>query len=97
MARGNPVGSPFGEHELHNGLAPSGCGNRSGIVVGVAAAADQRRIAQTARGLIERAARGSSRGYAAFAVQRNRADGIVRNGGSKQILLLPRPLSLVFA
>src|SRR5580704_16497452 len=86
---------PLREHQLHDGLAPSGGGSGRAEIVGIAAAADQRRVAETARSFIERApGRGRSRDIA-VAIERDSSDRIVRDGGSEQIVAAGYGLGLI--
>ena len=54
---GHAVDRPLAQHKLHDRLTPSRERHGRGKVIGVATAADQRRIAHPPRGLVERAAR----------------------------------------
>src|SRR5208282_4273548 len=47
---------PLREHQLHDGFAPSGSGSGGAEIIGVAAAADERRVAEAAGSFVERAA-----------------------------------------
>src|SRR6202034_2252964 len=76
----NPIGGPLGEDQLHDRLAPSGGGDGSALVVGVATAADQRGIAEASGSLVQRATGGCGGGDVAVAVECDGADGVVRDG-----------------
>ncbi len=77
-AGGDAVGGPLAENQLHDGFAPSGERNGGGKIVGVAAAADERRIADAAGSLVEGAAGGSSGGKIAVDIESDRAHGVMR-------------------
>jgi len=74
------------------------------LVIRVAPTSDERRIAQTARGLVERAASGSRGGNVAVFIECDCANCIVRNGGREEIsfgvctpgLKLPQALDLAW-
>jgi hypothetical protein len=71
------VDGPLAEDELHDGFAVSGERGGGGEVVGVAAAADEGAVADTAGGFGERAAGGGAGGEVAVGVEREGADGVV--------------------
>ena len=48
----NPVRGPFAEYELHDGLTPAGQGDGAALIIGVAAAAYERGIADASGGLV---------------------------------------------
>ncbi len=75
------INGPLAENELHDGLAPAGEGGGGGLVIGVAAAADQGRIAHAAGRLGERSTGAGAGGEVAVAVDGQRADGVVRVEG----------------
>ena len=50
------IGGPLREHQFHDGFAPSGGGSGRAEIIGITAAADERRIAKAAGSFIERAA-----------------------------------------
>ena len=64
----------LGHDDLHDGFAPAGARDRSGLRVGVAAAANERRIADAPRMLAAGPAGGSARHQAAVNVPCDRAD-----------------------
>jgi len=74
---GYVIGGPLGEDQLHHRFAPSGGGSRGGLVVRIAAAANQRGVAHAPRSLVQRASGGSSRRDVAVAVERKRAHGVM--------------------
>ena len=78
IAGEDAVDCPLAEHELHDGLAPAGERDGGAEVVGVAAAADERGVADAAGRLVERAAGGGGGGEIAAGVERDGADGVVR-------------------
>src|ERR1017187_4844098 len=49
------IGRPLREHELHDGFAPSGSGSGGAEIIGGAAAADAKRVAEAAGSFVERA------------------------------------------
>ena len=71
------VNGPLAEDEFHDGFAPAGERGGSAVVVGVAAAADERRVADTAWRFVEGAAGGCGAGEVAMLVQSNGADGVM--------------------
>ena len=73
-----PVDSPFAQHQLHDRFAPSGKRRGRTAVVGVAAAADQGRVAYPAGGFVQSPAGGSGGGQVAGGVQGHRAHGVMR-------------------
>ena len=75
------IDGPLAEHQFHDGLSPAGERNRGGKIVGVAAAADERRISHASGRFIQRAAGGSSGGKIAAPIESNGADGVVRGAG----------------
>ena len=77
IAGEDAIHGPLAKHQLHDGLAPSGKRDRGAEVVGVAAAADQRRIADASRRLVQRAAGGGGGGEIAAGVECDRADRVV--------------------
>src|ERR1700716_3341261 len=46
---------PLRKHQLHDGFAPSGGGSGGAEIIGIAAAADKRRVPEAPRSFIERA------------------------------------------
>jgi hypothetical protein len=81
---GDSVGSPLAEDELHDGLSPAGEGDGGREIVSIAAAADERGVADPARRLVERASRRGAGGEIAVGIKGNGADGVVgREGGLK--------------
>src|SRR5208282_1345252 len=50
------IGRPLRQHQFHDGFAPSGGGSGGAEIIGITAAADQRRVAEAAGIFIERAA-----------------------------------------
>src|ERR1700761_8445819 len=77
IAGENEIHGPLAKHELHDGLAPAGKRDRGAEIVGIAAAADQRRITDAARRLVQRAASGGGGGEIAAGVERDRTDRVV--------------------
>src|ERR1035441_10280634 len=77
-ARGNAVGGPLAEDQLHDGFAPAGEGDGGGEIVGVTAATDQRGVADTAWSLVEGSAGGGGGGQVAAEVEGDCAHSIVR-------------------
>jgi len=78
-ALADELGGVLGDDKLHHGLAPSGGGDGSRFVVGIAAAADERRVADATGSLVECASGGSGRGDVAFGVEGDGSDGIAGN------------------
>src|ERR1035437_7552603 len=76
-AGGDAVGGPLAEDQLHDGFAPSGERDGGGEIVGVAAAADQRGVADTAGSFVERATGGGGGGEVAAGVESDGANGVV--------------------
>src|SRR5437870_8425928 len=64
-------------HDLHDGFAPAGARDTTGLNVSIAAAADQRRIAYAPRHLAACTAGRSARDQASVAVERHCSDGAV--------------------
>src|SRR5712664_2791265 len=64
----------LGHHDFHDGFAVAGAGNAAGFGVGIAAAADERRIADAARQLATSSARGSGGEEVALAIDGDGAD-----------------------
>ncbi len=92
---GHMVGGPLGEDQLHHRLAPSGGGSSSGFVIRVAAAANQRGVADASRRFVQRATGGGGRRDVAMAVKGNGADGVMRveisalnSAGTAEVALL---------
>jgi hypothetical protein len=69
------IGGHFGHHNFHNAFAVAGAGDSAGFRVGVAAAADERRIADAAGKFAAGAAGGSSGEKMSVLVERHSADG----------------------
>src|SRR5271156_7184871 len=65
----------FGHHNFHDAFAVAGAGNAAGFGIRIAAAADQRGIADAAGKFAAGAAGGSSGEKASFLVESYRADG----------------------
>ena len=76
------VGGPFGQHQFHDGLTPSGAGGGGAEIIGIAAAADQRRVAHAPRILVERAAGGGAGSDVSRRIQRDRAHGVMAGLGA---------------
>ena len=76
-AVGDAVGGPLAEDQLHDGFAPAGEGDGGGEIVGVAAAADEGGVADTAGSLVECATGRGGGGEVAVAVEGYGADGVV--------------------
>ena len=74
----NAVDGPFAQDQLHDGLAPAGERDGGAVVVGIAAAADQRGVADAAGSFVERASGGGGGGEVAVRVEGDGADGVVR-------------------
>jgi len=72
------VGGPLAEDQLHDGFAPAGERDGGGEIVGIAAATDQRGVADTAGSFVEGSTGGGGGGEVAAGVEGNGADGIVR-------------------
>src|ERR1039457_5945634 len=77
-ARGDAVGGPLAEDQLHDGFAPAGEGDGSGEIVGVAAATDEGGVADTAGSFVEGASGGGGGGEIAKGIEGYGADGVVR-------------------
>jgi hypothetical protein len=69
------INGGFGEHHFHDGFAVAGAGNAADFRVGIAAAADQRRIANAAGKLAASPAGGSGGEEASIGVNGDGADG----------------------
>jgi len=69
------IHSRLGHHDFHDGFAVAGAGYAAGFGVGVAAAANERRIADAAGKLAARPAGGSGGKEAAFTIDGHGADG----------------------
>jgi len=67
----------FGKDNFHDGFAVPGAGDAAGFSVGIATAADERRIADTAGKFAAGAAGGSAGEEAALAIESDGADGAV--------------------
>ena len=50
------VRSPLGQDQFHDGFAPAGAGAGSAEIIGVTAAANQRRVADASGSFVERSA-----------------------------------------
>src|ERR1035441_4106234 len=77
-ASGDAVGGPLAKDQLHDGFSPAGEGDSGGEIVGVAAAPDQRGVADTAGRLVEGAAGGGGGGQVAAEVEGYGAHGVMR-------------------
>src|SRR6266852_2668772 len=71
------IHSRLGQDDLHDGFAVAGAGSAAGFGVGVTAAADERRITDTAGELAAGAAGGSAGEKTGIAVKGHGADGAV--------------------
>src|SRR5271157_2190740 len=91
------VGGPLAQHEFHHRLAPSRGGDRGTQVVGIAAATDERRVANASRGFIEGATRRSGGSDIAVTVQRDRTNRVDRAHGTKLVGHLKVALLFGFA
>jgi len=69
------IGGHFGHHNSHDAFAVAGAGDAAGFRVGIAAASDQRRIADAAGKFAAGAARGRAREERAVFVESHSADG----------------------
>ena len=78
---GNSVCSPFSQDKLHDRLAPSRAGDSATLIVGVAAAADERGVSHPSRRLIYCAAGGRGCCQVSIAIEGNGPDGIVPGKG----------------
>ncbi len=76
----HPVDRPFAQHQLHDGLAPSGKRHGRAPVVGVAPTPNDRRIPDPSGGFVQSPSGGGGGGQVAVSVQRNRAHGVMRVG-----------------
>ena len=83
MRGGDAVDSPLAEDELHDGLAPAGERDGGGEIVGVAAAADEGRVADTAGGLREGTTGAGGGGDVAVDVEGYGAYGVVGFEGAR--------------
>ena len=77
VAGEDAIDGPFAEDQLHDGLAPAGERDGGGEIVRIAAAADERGVADAAGSLVERAAGGGAGGEVAAGIERYGADGVV--------------------
>src|SRR5207253_390123 len=85
-----PVDDGFGEHHFGD-LLPIACiGARALADVGIDSAADLRGIADASSRIVARPPCGRSGGKIALRVDGNAADGVVRTGSRRSLLLLPR-------
>lgn len=75
--REDAISSPLAEDKLHDGFAPAGEGDGGAGIIRIAAATDERRIADPARSFVEGATRGSGGGEIAVDVDGDGADGVV--------------------
>jgi len=69
------ISGHFGHYNFHDAFAMAGAGNAAGFRVGIAAASDQRRIADAAGKFAAGAARGRAREERAVFVESHSADG----------------------
>ena len=101
----HPVDRPFGQHQFHDGLAPASKRGGCAAVVGVAAAANDRRVADSPRCLVQGAPGGGGCGQVPGRIQRHRAHGVVgvgrpavegRIGNARAGPRLGRPKALPF-
>jgi hypothetical protein len=76
-ARGDTVGGPLAENQLHDGFAPAGEGDGGGEVVCIAAAPDEGGVADTSGSFVEGATGGGGCGDTAADVEGDGADCVV--------------------
>ena len=76
-AGGDAIGGPFAEDEFHDGFAPAGEGDGSGEIVGIAAATDERRIADAAWCFVEGSAGGGGGGEVAAGIEGDGTNGVM--------------------
>jgi hypothetical protein len=74
---GDAVGSPLAQDQLYDGFAPAGERDGGGEIVGIAAAADEGRIADAAGGLVEGSSDRSGGGEIALGVESYGSDGVM--------------------
>jgi len=92
-ACGDTIRGPLAEDQLHDGLAPAGERDGGGEIVGVAAASDERGVADTAGSFVEGSTGGGGGGEVAAGVESDGADGVVavqmrREGGFRAFVVV---------
>ena len=97
ISGGDPVRRPLRQHQLHDRFAPSRGGDGSTLIVRIASAANQRRVAQPSGSLVQSSAGRSRCRDVALTIESDRAYGIVRNVGCEQIVATLRGFCLIFA
>src|SRR5262249_52895140 len=87
VSRQYAIGGPLGQYQLHDRLAPAGGGSSRRLIIGITSATNQRGIAQPSWRLVERPAGRSGSRDIAIAIERHCAHSVMRDGGSKQIVV----------
>ena len=89
-AGGDAIGGPLAEDQFHDGFAPAGEGDGGGEIVGVAAATDERRVADAAGCFVEGASGGGGGGEIAAGIEGDGADGVVAVWSGRRGFVVPR-------